>query len=80
MVRYSRDEAKVPGSSPIQYLIFFLLSLFTPFFVLLFSINIYLNTCYLIKYNKYCVRLHGALDILVNAKRTDKRYRLPKLY
>ena len=49
-------ESKVPGASPTQYLLFFLsffLSFFLPFFpfsfVLLFSINVYLNNCYLIK-------------------------------
>ena len=40
-------------------ILFFLLSFFFPFFVLLFSINIQLNNCYLIKCNKqrekYCV-------------------------
>ena len=35
VVRYSRVERKVLGSSPTQYLSFFF-----PFFVLLFSINI----------------------------------------
>ena len=73
MVRYSRDEARVPGSSPIPYLIFFLLSFFAPFFVLLFSINIYLNTCYLIKCNTCCARLHGALDTLVNASKKNRQ-------
>ena len=32
--------------------LFFLLSFFCPFFVLLFSINIYINNCFLIKCNK----------------------------
>ena len=45
-------ESKVAGASPTQYLLFFL-SFFLPFFpfsfVLLFSINVYLNNCYLIK-------------------------------
>ena len=45
-------ESKVPGASPTQYLLFFL-SFFLPFFpfsfVLLFSLNVYLNNCYLIK-------------------------------
>ena len=40
----------MPGSSPTQLFSFFFL--FFPFFVLLFSINIYLNNCYLIKYNE----------------------------
>ena len=50
MVRCSRVELKVPGSSPTELFIpsFF----FFPFFVLLFSINIQLNNCYLIKCNK----------------------------
>ena len=44
------------GSSPTQ-LFFFLLSFF-PIFVLLFSINIYLNNCYLIKRNKKQEKYH----------------------
>ena len=51
LARCSRVEPKVPGSSPSQ-LFFFLLSFFCPFFVLLFSINIYINNCFLIKCNK----------------------------
>ena len=39
--------AKVPGSSPTQF--FFSFFLFFPFFVLLFSINIYINNCYFVK-------------------------------
>ena len=50
MVRCSRVEPKAPGLSPIR--LFFYFFLFFPFFVLLFSINIYLNNCHLIKCNK----------------------------
>ena len=54
--------------------LFFLLSFFSPFFVLLFSINIYLNNCYLIKCNKqqqtYRVSrekiVHPILNIWIN--------------
>ena len=47
----------MPSLSPVQYLIFFpfflcFVFVFFPFFVLLFSINIYLNICHLIKCNK----------------------------
>ena len=57
VVRCSRVEPKVPSLSPVQYLIFFSFFLcfvfvFFSFFVLLFSINIYLNICHLIKCNK----------------------------
>ena len=38
------------GSNPSE--LFILSFFFFPFFVLLFSINIYLNNCYLIKYNE----------------------------
>ena len=72
MVRCSRVESKVPGSSPTELLIptFF----FFPFFVLLFSITLYLNNCYLIKCNKqqekYCVSMenivHRILNIWIN--------------
>ena len=50
MVKCSRVESKVLGSNSTELFIpsFF----FFPFFVLLFSINIYLNNCYLIKCNK----------------------------
>lgn len=52
-VTCSRVEPKELGSSPPSYHFFsFLLSLFPPFFVLLYSINIYLNNFYLIKYNE----------------------------
>ena len=50
MIRCSRVVPKVPGSSPTQF--FFSVFPFFPVFVLLFSINIYLNNCYLIKCNK----------------------------
>ena len=50
VVRCSRVEPMVLGSSPVTF--FFSFFLFFPFFVLLFSINIQLNNCYLIKCNK----------------------------
>ena len=60
------------GSSPADFFIpsFF----FFPLFVLLFSINIWLNNCYLIKCNKqqekYCVSreniVHCILNIWIN--------------
>ena len=43
VVRCSRVKPKVPGSSLTQLIV--------SFFLLLFSIIIYLNNCYLIKYN-----------------------------
>ena len=54
MVRSRRVEPMLPGSSPTGLLFSFFPSffLFLPFFVLLFSINMYLNNCYLIKCNK----------------------------
>ena len=70
--RGSRVEPKVQGSSPTE---FFIPSFsFFPFFVLLFSINIWLNNCYLIKCNKqqekYCVSreniVHRVLNIWIN--------------
>ena len=72
MVRCSRVEPMVPGSSPTK--LFFSFFLFFPFFVLLFSINIYLNNCYLIKCNKqqekYRVSnektVHRILNIWIN--------------
>ena len=52
VVRYKRVEPMVPGSTPIQNLILFpSFFLFFPFSVLLFSINIYLNNCYLTESN-----------------------------
>ena len=45
VVRCSRVKPKVPGSSFTQLFFF-------PFIVLLFSINIYLNNCYLMKCNR----------------------------
>ena len=66
----------MPGSSPTQ--LFFSLFLFFPVFfffcVLLFSVNIYLNNCYLIKCNKqqekYRVSsekiVHRILNIWIN--------------
>ena len=50
-VRYSRVEPMVPGSSLTQYLILFPSFFFFPCFVLLFSINVHLNNCYLIECN-----------------------------
>ena len=52
------------GSSPTQ-LFFFLLS-FLPIFVLLFSINIYLNDCYLIKRNKKQEKYHVSREKIVH--------------
>ena len=52
------------GSSPTQ-LFFFLLSFF-PIFVLLFSINIYLNNCYLIKRNKKQEKYHVSREKMVH--------------
>ena len=74
VVRCSRAEPKVLGSNPKSSTLFFLLSFFSRFFVLLFSINIYLNNCYLIKYNKqqekYCVSsekiVHPILNTWIN--------------
>ena len=59
VLRLDATTPSQPDSSPIQYLIFFVFFLFSPFFEFLFSINI-LNNCYLIKCNKqlqekYCV-------------------------
>ena len=51
MVRYSRVEPKVPVRV-LLYTLFLFFLLFSPFFVLLYSINIYLNNCYLIKCSK----------------------------
>ena len=72
VVRCSRVEPKVPGSSPTQF--FFPSFFFFPFFVLLFSINIYLNNCYLIKCNKQQEKyrassektVHHILNIWIN--------------
>ena len=50
MMKSNSDVLTVLGSSSVQYLFFFLLSYFFFFrfcFVLLFSINMYLNNCYL---------------------------------
>ena len=74
MVRCSRVKPKMLGSSPTQFLLPFFLFLFPFFFVLLFSINIYLNNCYLIKCNKqqekYRVSsekiVHRILNIWIN--------------
>ena len=74
VIRYSRVELKVPGWSLTQCLIFFSFVLFFPFFVLLFSINIYLKACYLIKCikqrKKYRVSrekiVHRVLNIWIN--------------
>ena len=71
VVRCSRVDHKVPGSSPTQF--FFSFFLFSPF-LLLFSINIYINNCYLIKCNKlqekHCVSrekiVHRILYIWIN--------------
>ena len=72
MVRCSRVESKVLGSNPTE--LFFPTFFFFRFFVLLFSINIWLNNCYLIKGNKqqekYCVSRenieHRILNIWIN--------------
>ena len=50
VVRCGPVEPKVPGSTPLQR--FFSIFLFSRCFVLLFSIHIYLNNCYLTKCNK----------------------------
>ena len=66
------------GSSPTQ-LFFFLLSFF-PIFVLLFSINIYLNNCYLIKRNKqqekYDVSREKIVHLILN-NYMDKQSEFP---
>ena len=70
VVRCSCVKPKVPGLSPIPLFLSFLL--FFPFFVLLFSINLYINNCYLMKCNKqqekYCVSrekiIHRILNII----------------
>ena len=58
----------MPGSSPTE--LFFSFFLFFPFFVLLFSINIYLNNCYLIKRNKqqekYDVSREKIVQLILN--------------
>ena len=72
VVRCSRVEPMVPGSSPTE--LFFSFFLFFLFIVLLFSINIQLNNCYLIKCNKqqekYRVSrekiVHRILNIWIN--------------
>ena len=72
VIRCSRVERKVQGSSPTEFFIPFFF--FFPFFVLLFSINIQLNNWYLIKCNKqqekYCVSreniVHRILNIWIN--------------
>ena len=51
-VKVDLRRPNVLGSSPIQYRIVFPSFFFFPVFLLLFSINIYLNNCYLIKFNK----------------------------
>ena len=51
LARCSRVEPKGLGSSPSQLFFSFFL-FFCPFFVLLFSINIYVNNCFLINCNK----------------------------
>ena len=73
MVWCSRVEPKGAGFESCTSLLF-LLSFFSRFFVLLFSINIYLNNCYLIKCNKqqekYRVSsekiVHRILNIWIN--------------
>ena len=65
-------ESKVPGASPTQYLLFFL-SFFLPFFpfsfVLLFSINIYLNNCYLIKCYKEQEKYRASREKVIHCMR-----------
>ena len=57
VVRCSRVDHKVPGSSPTHFFLSFLP--FFPIFFGFFSINIFITKCYLIKCNKqqekYCV-------------------------
>ena len=60
------------GSSPSELFIYYVF--FFSFFMLLFSINIWLNNCYLMKCNKqqgkYCVSreniVHRILNIWIN--------------
>ena len=67
MVTYSSIELKVQCSSPTQYLIFFSFFVLFCFFVLLFSINIYLNNCYLIKcINKQQEKYHVSREKIVH--------------
>ena len=64
MVKCSCVDSKVPGSNSTELFIpsFF----FFPFFVLLFSINIYLNNCYLIKRNKKQEKYHVSREKIVH--------------
>ena len=65
VVRSSRVEPKVPGSNSTELFFSFLL-FFSRFFVLLFSINIYLNNCYLIKCNKQQEKYHVSREKIVH--------------
>ena len=64
--RYSRVEPNVPGSSPTKYLLSLPSFFFSPFFVFLFSINIYLNNCYFIKCNKQQEKYRVSIEKIVH--------------
>ena len=81
VVRCSHVEPKVSGSS-------FPFPFFSCFFVLLFSINIQLNNCYLIKCNKqrkkYCFSrekiVHRILNINIYIKYNSEFLSFPTIY